>query len=128
MSWEGNVLVKKLGVLLISLVVSMSGMNVAQAATADSRCDGIRTGWFCLYQDAGFNGRIQAYWQCGEYNLQYWDEASSWKSPQKDGAWVEVWSYPPSDPAYLWSMNEGAQNSNVGARVNDKADYVINHC
>lgn len=121
---------KKLGLIAgVMMLGSMVFVGTAQAAPAVDTCNDPNTGFYCLYRDANYGGGApQIYGSCGEYPLNNRDVVSSWKSRQYGGAWVEVWNYPPSTPGYLWSMPQGAQSSYVGDNLNDKADYVINHC
>jgi hypothetical protein len=96
--------------------------------TADM-CWGAGSGWFCFYEHQGFGGRVQAFTVCGQFNLNFWDEATSWKHQQYGVAGVTVYNYAPSTPTQLWTMT-GDNNSStlVAASHNDKADYYINYC
>lgn len=102
--------------------------GVAQATPGDY-CSGRDSGWFCLYQHSNFTGRVQSFTQCGQFDLNYWDEASSWKHQQIGVAGVTMFNYAPSTPTQLWSMTGNFNSSNqVAANHNDKADYFINYC
>jgi hypothetical protein len=113
--------------LLLMVPLLLAG-GVAQATPGDY-CSGRGSGYFCLYQHGNFGGRVQSFSSCGEYNLNYWDEASSWKHQQYGIAGVTVFNYAPGTPTQLWSMQGDLNSSSqVAANHNDKADYVINYC
>ncbi len=72
---------------------------------------------------------MQAFTVCGQFNLNFWDEVTSWKHQQYGVAGVTVYNYAPSTPTQLWTMvGDNNSSSLVSANHNDKADYYINYC
>jgi hypothetical protein len=117
------------GLLMLASLLFVGGTANAEAKVDGNRCSGDSSGWFCFYEHQKFEGRAQSFESCGQFNLDYWDEASSWRHQQYGVAGVTVFNYGPSTPSQLWTMT-GTNNSStlVTGSHNDKADYFINYC